>query len=63
MAVLSSGSGVGPSDEEGSSSESGKRISSKRLSFFPVFICGLSEHSITVLKSSLCFCHHQVVWT
>lgn len=63
MAVLSSGSGVGPSDEEGSSSESGKRISSKCLSFFPVFICGLSEHSFTVLKSSFSLCHRQVMWT
>lgn len=35
VAVLSSATGVEPSDEEGSSSESGKRLSCKRFSFFP----------------------------
>lgn len=57
VAVLSSGSGVGPSDDEGSSSESGKRLSSKHLSFLPIFVCGL----LTFLNSSLSFCHHQAV--
>lgn len=35
VAVLSSATGAEPSDEEGSSSESGKRLSYKRFSFFP----------------------------
>lgn len=53
VAVLSSGSGVGPSDEDGSSSESGKRISSKHLHLFPISLRGFSGCSLTVPNSSL----------
>lgn len=61
VAVLSSGSGVEPSDEEGSSSESGKRISCKLLSFFTLVICDHSKCSLTVPNSSLLFCHPQTI--